>query len=249
LEEFFFNDTLFGFQVFYSPVCSSTQALALQCAASSGLADPIVLYTFHQTRGRGQGNNSWNSSPGLNLAFTLLLPSKWLDFVLLNKAITLGVRQALETMTSGLVEIKWPNDIFLEGKKVCGLLMENSAGAKPMFIVGVGVNVNQKAFEGLSNATSLVNYAKGEFDLLKVLKNILGSISAYILQSVHNPPSIQNEFDLHLYKKGEWTDFVDANGLKQPLLIRGVDELGRILVEDKEHVIKHLHHGEVRMVK
>jgi BirA family transcriptional regulator, biotin operon repressor / biotin---[acetyl-CoA-carboxylase] ligase len=148
-----------------------------------------------------------------------------------------------------LVEIKWPNDIFLEGKKVCGLLMENSAGAKPMFIVGVGVNVNQKAFEGLSNVTSLVNYAKGEFDLLKVLKNILGSISAFILQSVHNPPSIQNEFDLHLYKKGEWTDFMDANGQKRTLFIRGVDKLGRILVEDKEHTIKHLHHGEVRILK
>lgn len=124
------------------------------------LSGGTVLAAREQTAGRGQRGNTWFSAPGENLTFSIVLkdlPLKASEAVRLNYMASVAVASYLES--HGVeAAIKWPNDIYVNGKKICGMLIENVVGAHGELkasVVGIGINVNQKVFPQLANATSL----------------------------------------------------------------------------------------------
>jgi BirA family biotin operon repressor/biotin-[acetyl-CoA-carboxylase] ligase len=164
--------------------CSSTNDLALKLAPSADPL-PLLVVTDCQTGGRGRGSNTWWAREGA-LTFSVLLDpssigidsSAW-PLVSLSTAIavadTLG-----EFCATTSVGLKWPNDVHLAGKKVCGILVEPARGVEDRLVIGVGVNVlNSLAgapeeIQGL--ATSIVDetgdeYSPGEF-LMSLLANL-----------------------------------------------------------------------------
>jgi len=124
-----------------------------------------VVAAKFQTAGRGQGTHSWNSAPGENLTFSILLkfgcdgivPLKAAQAILITQISTLAVVELLEN--EGVeAKIKWPNDIWTGGKKICGMLIENTvqSGMIVDSIIGIGLNLNQKEFDPkLPNPVSL----------------------------------------------------------------------------------------------
>jgi len=124
----------------------------------------IVAARF-QTAGRGQGSHRWTSAAGQNLTFSILLKpgTGGLDAIkanagiLLTQIATLSMRELL--LAEGLDPvIKWPNDVWVDGRKVCGMLIENivEGGYITASIIGIGLNLNQKEFDPLlPNPTSL----------------------------------------------------------------------------------------------
>lgn len=123
-------------------------------------SDFTVWAARFQTAGRGQRGNSWESSRGENLTFSILL--KPLNFLSnrqfeLSQVVALGVVHYLHT--KGLeAKIKWPNDIYIGDRKVCGILIENvlSGDTLSVSVAGVGVNLNQKVFRSdAPNPTSV----------------------------------------------------------------------------------------------
>jgi BirA family transcriptional regulator, biotin operon repressor / biotin---[acetyl-CoA-carboxylase] ligase len=130
----------------YVPSCPSTNTLLREIAdhGTTGAA----LATDDQTGGRGRLGRQWLSEPGRDLAFSVLLRPR-LDPArghLLALATGVAVAEVLEEELglSGQVSLKWPNDVLLGGKKVCGILMEASAGAEGLLwaVAGIGINVN-----------------------------------------------------------------------------------------------------------
>ena len=124
------------------------------------LSGGTVLAAREQTAGRGQRGNTWFSAPGENLTFSIVLkdlPLKAPEAVRLNYMTSVAVASYLES--HGVeASIKWPNDIYVSGKKICGMLIENVLGANGEIkasVVGIGINLNQKSFPQLANATSL----------------------------------------------------------------------------------------------
>ena len=127
-----------------------------------------------QTAGRGQGTNSWESAPGENLTFSVVL--KDLDIspkeqIAISQITALSVVDFLSK--HGIeAKIKLPNDIYVRSKKICGILIENSlCGNKIKWsIVGIGINVNQTIFpSSLPNPTSMLlekNFTAQSLDLL-----------------------------------------------------------------------------------
>lgn len=120
--------------------------------------DGAVLSCGFQTAGRGQGpNRSWRAPPGSSLMFTLCLPEARVPTPreALPLRMALGLAWFLEERRYTGVEIKWPNDVLLTGRKVAGILCHHLAS---WFLVGVGLNVNQRTFppDLRSPATSLV---------------------------------------------------------------------------------------------
>ena len=120
-----------------------------------------VLSALEQTAGRGQRGNSWTSAPGENLMFSIVLKSPALmaeDHFALNEITALSVADFLSTY--GIkAQIKWPNDIYVDEKKICGILIENSFRGKSISssIIGIGLNINQRNFNvNLPNPTSMV---------------------------------------------------------------------------------------------
>lgn len=124
------------------------------------LSGGTVLAAREQTAGRGQRGNTWFSAPGENLTFSIVLKNLPLDAsraVRLNYMTSVAVASYLESRGVEAA-IKWPNDIYVNGKKICGMLIENvlgPGGEIKASVVGIGININQKVFPQLANATSL----------------------------------------------------------------------------------------------
>ena len=123
-----------------------------------------VVAARSQTAGRGQRGNSWLSEPGMNLTASLLIrfgeggiPSLDVrDYFRLNVAFSLAMTGYLASRGVP-AEIKWPNDIFVHGRKICGVLIENVLAGTTVrsSVIGFGLNLNQTDFPSLANATSV----------------------------------------------------------------------------------------------
>lgn len=142
-----------------------------------------IIATKMQTEGRGQGENKWHSTYGSNLTFSLVLhfedaELKSKDQILLTCFITLAITDLLSEygIDAG---IKWPNDIWVDGKKICGILIWNKVCGEYITgsIVGVGLNVNETEFpEDLPNPTSMKAITGKTFDCASLLEKIAKKI-------------------------------------------------------------------------
>lgn len=138
----------------------STNAEAMQ-AAAQGDAEGTIFLAEHQTAGRGRGGHSWDSPPSSGIYVSIILRPQIApaDVLPLSLAIGLSVRQAVHQVTGLNCDLRWPNDILLNRKKICGILAEMSAEATRVrhVVVGIGLNVNRPEFppELAREATSL----------------------------------------------------------------------------------------------
>ncbi len=253
LEDFAFIDQVGKILLFYSPTCGSTQELVTLCARQAGKKQPAALLTFHQTRGRGQQNNTWEAEPGKNLAMSVWLPLKNPrpdTFPLLNMALTSACTNAIGTICADL-QIKWPNDLRHHGAKLAGILMETQSDADlgKYLCLGIGVNVNQTDFGHLPQpATSLKNVTGKEYNLMDLARALLSRIQTAFAAWEKQPDDSQFlvEFnDLLEGKNHYWEADFGTDGIVKGLL-HGVDAQGRILFESAGKTTA-IHHGIVRL--
>ena len=125
-----FSHTVFvGKQLLYLPECSSTNQVAQDLYVQRRIAEGDIVIAGHQTAGRGQRNNAWESAPGKNLTFSLFLVPDFLfasEQFFLNIFISLAIRDFLAEYLPDNVSIKWPNDLYYAEKKICGILIESN---------------------------------------------------------------------------------------------------------------------------
>ena len=147
--------------------------------AEAGIEEGTVVFAEHQTAGRGRNGRMWVSESQNNLLFSVVvrpqLPKEQVAFLTFYSAVSIA--QAVESIVGCSVECKWPNDLLLNGRKFCGILLESSfqQSTPDYSIIGIGMNVNQKSFdEGMRNrATSLSLEQNAEFDRKQVFQRIL----------------------------------------------------------------------------
>jgi BirA family transcriptional regulator, biotin operon repressor / biotin---[acetyl-CoA-carboxylase] ligase len=155
--------------------------------ANDGAPDGAVLGSDHQTSGRGRLGRTWEDAPGQNLLFSIVLYPAGTDAVLNLIPLVAGV--AIHEVVQQLVPdenvaLKWPNDILIGGRKVCGILAESnlSASGRDLRVVcGVGLNVNQLEFNAdiRTSATSLAAKAGRHFELEVVLAKCLNAFEEH----------------------------------------------------------------------
>lgn len=162
------------------PSVQSTNTWAKEHAAT--LSHGEVVLTHCQTSGRGQRGNSWEAEPGKNLTFSLFLipaalpPARQFE---ISEAVALGVAETVERHIGRTVRVKWPNDIYVDDRKIAGILIEHSLSGNRIAhtVAGVGLNVNQTRFlSDAPNPVSMANIAGREFELTPLLNEICGNI-------------------------------------------------------------------------
>lgn len=130
-------------------------------------AEPQITHTAvfaqQQSAGRGRRDHVWRSQPGKDLLFSLMLrppgpPAQWPRVTTL---IALAACRAIEAELPLQPQIKWPNDLYLQGRKFAGILAETTATAEPSVILGMGINVNSTGFPPELHATSLLEAMGG----------------------------------------------------------------------------------------
>lgn len=181
----------------------STNALLWEMLRKERLSEGFVVYTDFQTAGKGQIGNSWESEARKNLLFSMVFyPQKIpLDqLFLISQFVSLGIKKALDKYVDG-ISVKWPNDIYWNEKKVCGILIENSLQAnKVRTVVGIGLNVNQKVFVGdAPNPASLRQIIGKPVDRKLLLNRIVQNILE--LYSALDVEKIRLEYACALYRK------------------------------------------------
>lgn len=197
---------------------ASTNSLLASRAAS--LPHGAVVAARRQTAGRGQRGNSWESEPGANLTFSMLLRPKAIMAAAqfeLSMLVALGVCDALSDATGLDVKVKWPNDIYVGDKKICGILIENSLEGAHIgrSIAGIGINVNQDVFRSdAPNPASLYNLTGRNFDLVRLLnvvcEAILSRVDSY--ESDARPAALLADYCSRLWRSDGyylWHDVAD----------------------------------------
>ena len=172
--------TIFGEHVhhFYKIASTNTAAMA---AAAEGAPEGSVFLAEEQTAGRGRGANSWQSPRSSGIYCSVIvrpaLPPS--EVLALSLAAGLAVRAAIEQVDSRVrADLKWPNDLLIDGKKICGILTEMNAEATRVryIVVGVGINVNQASFPKDLSATSLRLVTGSEWSRVELVAALLKSL-------------------------------------------------------------------------
>lgn len=235
-------NTLFvGKNVFFVPECHSTNTLALDFAQNRDTPEGSVVITHHQTAGRGQRGNSWVTDAGKNLTLSIILRPGFLpviDQFELNIMTSLAVSDVLTSNKADGITIKWPNDVLANGKKICGILVENQlqGPAISSSVVGIGLNINQEIFPN-SSATSLKIITGYEWNLQAVFDELMTNLEARYLQLRSRSKAMRDEYLNHLHWKGERHLFASGNNEFEGT-IQGIAETGELLVQTENEVRK-----------
>ncbi len=223
-------------------ILDSTNSEAERLLKKNKLAEGTIVYTEQQTLGRGQMGNAWESDRYKNLTFSLILYPKIIlpkEQFILNQVVSLGIKDALLEIGLNHVSIKWPNDILIAGKKIAGVLIQNSISGKNIShsIIGIGLNVNQNEFpEGIGNPTSIV-LEQEYFELKKLLQILCSCIEKkYLMLLANKQGVIHQEYLDFLFQKDVLCSYQNTNGEEFKGIIKGVKKTGELLMEYQEKI-------------
>ena len=252
MHKIFAKPLFLGKKVVFLPQCHSTNDELVNMTKKSDELEGLVVYTDNQTDGRGQRGNIWFAEPGKNILMSLLLKPTFLaisDQFYLNLIAGLAIVDTLRNYTNAEVQLKWPNDVYLDRKKVCGILIESNLRGSTLesSVLGVGLNLNQKGFN-LPNATSLTLETGLAYDKLEVLEEMLHKLEAWYLKlRGGNKTEILEAYHKLLMWKDEKHEF-KANSTYFFGTIQGIDSIGKLIVTDVKGVNKTFSLKEIEFI-
>jgi len=214
----------------------STNSYLRRLYKKEAIEDYTVVMTKYQTKGRGQMGATWNSEKSKNLmcsVFKQHVDIKVKEHFYLNIITSLALIRTLESYEIAKLKVKWPNDILADKKKICGILVENVIRNKNIdtSIIGIGLNVNQKDFNNLPNATSMKNLSDIDFSLEDLVANILINLRYYFKQLYQkNFDILKNEYEFYLFKRKKISQFKLKNGTLMTGSIQSVNKKGNLIV-------------------
>lgn len=253
LYENFIATSWLGHSYYFFDTLASTNTYAKQLKFDNPLHGTLVL-AEKQTGGRGQHHKKWEAEPGKNLIFSIIFePRKKEAFTLLTLACALSVLEVLNQIPGIDSVIKWPNDILIKEKKVCGILTETQFSGNKLerVILGVGLNVNQLKFSEnlLNQATSLVLETQKEQCREKLIADILKKLEFRYRQWNEFNPELPKEANKHLVGYGEWISLnVNGTVLDGKHKFLGIDASGRLITLNKKLDVNTFAYEQVRVL-
>ena len=219
-----------------------------------GINDFAVVTAGHQTAGRGQRGNTWNSNAGENLLFSILVrPGETLEVskqFLLSQAVALSIHDAMKC--HGIdTQLKWPNDIYAGNRKLAGILLEldYSGAFVEQAIIGIGLNVNQENFPPMDRVpVSMKMLRKRDFILDDALATILDLFEHYYTEMrFGNRDAIAAEYKRVLLGMNERHTFIDRDG-HFDAVIQDIESDGHLLLQRNDGNTGRYAFKEVEMV-
>ncbi len=225
----------------------STNTYAMQLLKQGNLTEGSLIKAIHQTQGRGQYGNNWQAESGKNLTFSLVMHPVFLatekQFYLskITSLAVLGMLTEFLPASQYDIQIKWPNDVLVNGDKIAGILIENilsastGAGRLQSSIIGVGINVNQVVFDATKrSAASLCLLLDKELDLNLVLERFCKHFEALYLSLKQNRfEHINKQYLLNLFQYNQTAAYSASNKNFNAKLI-AVEESGLLVLETEE---------------
>jgi BirA family biotin operon repressor/biotin-[acetyl-CoA-carboxylase] ligase len=216
--------------------------------------DFTVVASEVQTKGRGQMGTFWQSEKGKNLTVSVFKRVNTLNIdeqFYVSMAVSLAICQGLKKFRLPKLKIKWPNDILSEDKKICGILIENVIKNNSYVgsVIGFGLNVNQKYFYNLPNASSLYLLTGVLQDKDEVLSEVLNKLKLYLgLLDTGELAAIKEEFQSQLFRIHKPSTFKPTTGETFSGIIKGIDNDGKLRILIEDDIIKSFNFKEVNLL-
>ena len=217
----------------------------------SSLEDGTVVLASSQTSGRGRLGRIWQDD-GNSLLFSFLLKGDEYASILSIASILVGAAMEKTLLDMGFSsKVKWPNDIYLNNKKCCGILVESSFEEKLEAIyVGVGLNLNNKTFpdELKESATSLFLESHKKFDKYDVLNKFLNNFDLLLDDYRNKKMSFFELISKNDYLKSKQV-YLNYYGENKYAISLGIDIDGKLIVKDENENILKVTSGEATIIK
>lgn len=241
---------IIGKKIIHLKNVNSTNHFASDLIKNIKDSEGTVVVSENQISGRGRGSNQWASAKKKNLLFSIILYPEFLEIqqqFYLSKVMALGITDFLANYSSE-VSIKWPNDIYIGNKKICGTLIEQIVAGKTIksSVVGIGLNINQVRFsKELRNPVSLKKVTGITYDLDECLNNLLLHLdNRYKQLKEKDFKSIDLAYNSHLFQLGEQASYKSGKNIFAAVL-KGVNHDGQLILVDAEKNKKYFYMDEI----
>lgn len=208
----------------------------------------MVVTTEFQTAGKGCGSNTWESEKGKNLLFSVLIHPHYIlarNQFIITQIVSVALCETLKHYINTPIEIKWPNDIYIMDKKICGVLIENKLEGCYIkdCIIGIGLNVNQTKFiSDAPNPVSIKQLTGKDMDRKDILATFLKE-----LKTASNTKSIHQAYLNNLYRRNTKHLF-STMGRRFEATIVGVNDDGRLMLQDNQGTAHLFRFKEVQFI-
>ena len=230
----------------------STRWLGKSLVAEKGALEGTVILAARQTAGKGRRGRSWESPRGTGIWMSFLLRPEFepAHASMLTLTAAMAVAQGIRRATGLDCQIKWPNDIVINGKKLCGILTEMSTEDNQIryVVVGIGINVNIREFpeEISSTATSLLLESGHSVRRAVLVDHVLRAWEEYYTEFLKTLDfqNLKKEYNACLVNNGRQVQILAPQGAWTGVSL-GIDREGQLLVEKPDGSIEPVVSGEV----
>ena len=225
-------------------ILDSTNHYALALLRERRPQEGTVIVAEEQTAGKGLDTNTWESEPGKNLTFSMIIYPDFLDPTrqfYLNVVTSLAVRDAIcDRLPECDIRIKWPNDIYYKNKKISGILINNQVSGNQLqsSIVGIGININQEKFlSDAPNPVSVKMITGDDHDPADYLQRFRVAFDSYYkMLALGEYDQLMKTYLQYMYMFDQEQTYT-IMGYKENGRIVGVDEYGRLLIQTDKDLI------------
>lgn len=242
----------FGSTILRYDSVSSTNDVAREMAAS-GAAEGLCVIAREQTAGRGRQGRFWSSPPGEGLYLSLVLRPqlKAADSAIVTLAAAVGLAETFKLDFDVPADIKWPNDVLVSGRKICGILVESAIQNDQLqyAVMGIGVNVAQGSFAGDIgvSATSLLLETRRRIEPEDFARPMLDRLERWYRTVITHPEQVIARWeDLSSYARRRRVAVESPEGTIEGST-RGLSPRGALIVEMDNGEIREVVSGEVRL--
>ncbi len=231
-------DNIIGQKIIRMDAVGSTNLYLLNAQQEEHYTEGTLIITGDQIKGKGLGNNQWESEPGKNLTFSFILYPEFLkaqEQFMLNKFVSLGIYDFVRSkIPAGEVKIKWPNDIYIGNGKTCGILINNTIKGEHFghTVIGIGLNINQSEFvSDAPNPVSLKQSSRQDYNLAECLQELLGFLNnRYDELQAGNYEKLDGDYIDALFWHRTVGNYTHSEGRFRGR-ITGITEYGQLIIE------------------
>lgn len=208
-----------------------------------------VVTAKYQTRGKGRMTRNWESSNADNILMSILIKEfkERSDLNLLSLVASMSVHKFLKKYLDNLY-IKWPNDILVNNKKICGILLEGKINNdSKMVVIGIGININQIVFNNEINeiTTSLKRELDKDFDIDELIEELVHILITDIEVFLNGSDEFIKYIRTYLFGINKLIEYTRNNTLCEGIIL-DIDETGRLIVKEQDQIL-HINSGEIKI--
>ena len=231
----------------------STNSYLKKLISKTDIEQGTIVITNDQTLGRGRRGNYWQGKAFKNLYFSFynkISKKKNSTGFLLNAIASISIYKLLKEHKITNIQIKWPNDILVDSKKISGILIENIFLGKKLkhTVIGIGLNVNQCKFTKMPSATSMITHTKNQIDIECLAVRLQQLLIENLSKTENDLKGILQMYNSVLFKKDTFCNFLNNENKILRLKLLKVDSNGYLHLVDKKNKLFSYSSDEIKMI-